>query len=116
VVTAVLAIFSIMLSDFFDTMGTIIGVGGKAGFLDRAGRLPNARRVLLVDSIGAAFGGLANSSSNTTYIESAAGVAEGGRTGLVAVTAGVLFPLAMFLAERWGGVGAMSGPPTRRIG
>ena len=97
-VTAVLAIFSIMLSDFFDTMGTIIGVGGKAGFLDRAGRLPGVRRVLLVDSLGAAFGGLANSSSNTTYIESAAGVAEGGRTGLVAVTAGALFLLAMFFA------------------
>jgi AGZA family xanthine/uracil permease-like MFS transporter len=98
VLTAVLAIFSIMLSDFFDTMGTVIGVGGKGGFLDRAGQLPGARRVLLVDSLGAAFGGFANASSNTTYIESAAGVAEGGRTGLVAVTVGVLFLLAMFFA------------------
>ncbi len=98
VVTAVLATFSIMLSDFFDTMGTIIGVGGKAGFLDRAGRLPGAKRVLLVDSLGAAVGGLANSSSNTTYIESAAGVAEGARTGLASVVVGVLFLLAMFLS------------------
>jgi adenine/guanine/hypoxanthine permease len=98
VVTAVLVTFSIMLSDFFDTMGTIIGVGGQAGFLDREGRLPGARRVLLVDSLGAVFGGLANSSSNTTYIESAAGVAEGARTGLASVVAGVLFLLAMFFA------------------
>jgi AGZA family xanthine/uracil permease-like MFS transporter len=98
VVTAVLTTFSIMLSDFFDTMGTIIGVGGQAGFLDREGRLPGARRVLLVDSLGAVFGGLANSSSNTTYIESAAGVAEGARTGLASVVTGVLFLLAMFFA------------------
>jgi AGZA family xanthine/uracil permease-like MFS transporter len=98
VVTAVLVIFSVMLSDFFDTMGTVIGVGGKAGFLDRNARLPGASRVLLVDSLGAVFGGVANSSSNTTYIESAAGVAEGGRTGLTAVTTGVLFLAAMWFA------------------
>ncbi|MBI2161016.1 MAG: NCS2 family permease [Candidatus Rokubacteria bacterium] len=98
VLTAVLATFSIMLSDFFDTMGTIIGVGGKAGFLDRQGRLPGANRVLLVDSLGALFGGVANASSNTTYIESAAGVAEGGRTGLVAVVVGVLFLVAMWFS------------------
>ncbi|MBI4279135.1 MAG: NCS2 family permease, partial [Armatimonadetes bacterium] len=97
VITALLVTFSIMLSDFFDTMGTIIGIGGQAGFLDKDGRLPGVNRVLLVDSLGALFGGLANSSSNTTYIESAAGVAEGGRTGLVSVVVGVLFLLAMFL-------------------
>lgn len=96
--TAVLATFSIMLSDFFDTMGTIIGVGGKGGFLDARGRLPRADRVLLVDSLGAMLGGYANSSSNTTYIESAAGVAEGGRTGLTSVVVGVLFLLAMWFA------------------
>jgi AGZA family xanthine/uracil permease-like MFS transporter len=98
VVTAVLVTFSIMLSDFFDTIGTIIGVGGKGGFLDAHGRLPRADRVLLVDSLGAVAGGVANSSSNTTYIESAAGVAEGGRTGLVAVVAGVLFLVAMWFS------------------
>ncbi len=98
VVTAVLATFSIMLSDFFDTMGTIIGVGGQGGFLDRQGRLPRANRVLLVDSLGALFGGVANASSNTTYIESAAGVAEGGRTGLVSVVVGVLFLVAMWFS------------------
>jgi adenine/guanine/hypoxanthine permease len=98
VVTAVLVTFSIMLSDFFDTMGTIIGVGGKGGFLDSHGRLPRSDRVLLIDSLGAAVGGLANASSNTTYIESAAGVAEGGRTGLGPVVAGLLFLVAMWLS------------------
>jgi AGZA family xanthine/uracil permease-like MFS transporter len=98
VVTAGLAIFSIMLSDFFDTMGTIIGVGGQGGFLDGHGRLPRANRVLLVDSVGAMFGGLANASSNTTYIESAAGVAEGARTGIASVVVGGLFLLAMFFS------------------
>ncbi|HEX3178765.1 MAG TPA: NCS2 family permease [Methylomirabilota bacterium] len=96
--TAILVTFSIMLSDFFDTMGTIIGVGGKGGFLDAQGRLPRAERVLLVDSLAAVVGGVANSSSNTTYIESAAGVAEGGRTGLGAVVAGVLFLVAMWFS------------------
>jgi len=97
-VTTVLVTFSIMLSDFFDTIGTIIGVGGKGGFLDRAGRLPRANRVLLVDSLGAVLGGVANSSSNTTYIESAAGVTEGGRTGLPAVVSGALFLVAMWFS------------------
>src|SRR3989449_2284010 len=98
IVTAVLVTFSIMLSDFFDTMGTIIGVGGRGGFLDAQGRLPRANRVLLVDSLGATFGGLANSISNTTYIESAAGVADGARTGLASVVTGVLFLAAMFFS------------------
>jgi AGZA family xanthine/uracil permease-like MFS transporter len=109
--TAVLSIFSIMLSDFFDTMGTVIGVGEKAGFLDRDGRLPRVNRVLLVDSLGAMFGGLANASSNTTYIESAAGVAEGGRRGLTAVVVGVLFLLAMWLAPLAGVIPAQATAP-----
>jgi AGZA family xanthine/uracil permease-like MFS transporter len=111
VLAAVLAIFSIMLSDFFDTMGTIIGVGGKGGFVDARGRLPGVDRVLLVDSLGAVAGGLANSSSNTTYIESAAGVAEGGRTGLVAVVVGLLFLLAMFFAPIAGVIPAQATAP-----
>src|SRR5213078_3896633 len=75
VLAAVLSVFSLMLSDFFDTMGTVIGVGGKGGFIGPDGRLPRVDRVLLVDSLAAAAGGFANASSNTTYIESAAGVA-----------------------------------------
>jgi adenine/guanine/hypoxanthine permease len=96
--TALALIISVMLSDFFDTMGTVIGVGGEAKLLTADGKLPGIQRVLLVDSLGAALGGAVSSSSNTTYIESAAGVSEGGRTGLTAVVVGVLFLLAMFLA------------------
>jgi len=108
---AILAIFSLMLSDFFDTMGTIIGVAGKAGFIDARGQLPGVNRVLLVDSLAAVAGGVANSSSNTTYIESAAGVVEGGRTGLVAVVVGVLFLLAMFFAPIAGVIPAQATAP-----
>src|SRR2546425_314548 len=91
-------VFTIMLSDFFDTMGTVVGIGGQAGWLDAKGRLPGISRVLLVDSVGAAFGGLMSASSNTTYIESAAGVSSGARTGLASVVTGVLFLLAMFIS------------------
>jgi adenine/guanine/hypoxanthine permease len=96
--TAVALIISVMLSDFFDTMGTVVGIGGEAGLLDRRGRLPGINRVLLVDSLAAAAGGAASASSNTTFIESAAGVSEGGRTGLTAVVVGVLFLLSLFLS------------------
>jgi AGZA family xanthine/uracil permease-like MFS transporter len=109
--TAVLVIFSIMLSDFFDTMGTIIGVGGRGGFLDDRGRLPRSDRVLLVDSLGAVAGGLANSSSNTTYIESAAGVADGARTGLASVVTGALFLAAMFFSPLAGVIPAQATAP-----
>jgi AGZA family xanthine/uracil permease-like MFS transporter len=98
VATALAAIIAVMLSDFFDTMGTVIGIGGEARLLDRQGRLPGINRVLLVDSLAAAAGGAASASSNTTYIESAAGVSEGGRTGLTAVVVGVLFLLSLFFS------------------
>jgi AGZA family xanthine/uracil permease-like MFS transporter len=96
--TALAVVLSVMLSDFFDTMGTVIGIGGEAGLLDRDGRLPGINRVLLVDSLAAVAGGVTSSSSNTTYIESAAGVSEGGRTGLTSVVVGVLFLLCLFLS------------------
>jgi adenine/guanine/hypoxanthine permease len=98
VLSACLTIFSVMLADFFDTMGTVIGIGGKAGWLDKEGKLPRVSRVLFVDSIGAAFGGLASASSATTYVESAAGVAHGGKTGLASVVTGILFLLALFFS------------------
>ncbi len=96
--TAILVIFSIMLVDFFDTMGTVTGVAAEAGLAKEDGSVPGAGRVLLVDSVAAAVGGLGGVSSNTTYIESAAGVAEGARTGFASVVTGVLFLLAIFLA------------------
>ena len=97
VVTALLFVFTLMLADFFDTMGTVVGVGAEAGLLDEDGQLPNADRVLLVDSVAAIAGGAASTSSATTYIESAAGVGDGARTGLASVVTGVLFLGALFL-------------------
>jgi AGZA family xanthine/uracil permease-like MFS transporter len=104
-------IFAFMLTDFFDTMGTVIGIGGQAGFLDAAGRLPRLKHVLLVDSVAAIWGGFCGASSVTTYIESAAGVSEGGRTGLVAVVVAGLFLLAMFFSPIIGAVPAVATAP-----
>ncbi|WP_329086893.1 NCS2 family permease [Streptosporangium sp. NBC_01469] len=98
VILALLLIFTLLITDFFDTMGTIVGVGGQAGLIKEDGTLPRTREILLVDSIGAAAGGAASVSSNTTYIESAAGVGEGARTGLASVVTGVLFLLAIFVS------------------
>lgn len=95
-IVAVVSIFSIMLSDFFDTMGTVIGVGEEGGWLTPDGKLPRLNRVLLVDSLAAAAGGAAGASSATTYIESAAGVSAGARTGLASVVTGLCFLLALF--------------------
>ena len=106
-----LVIFSLMLSDFFDTMGTVIGVGEQANLVDGNGRLPGIGRVLMVDSVGAILGGAFGVSSNTTYIESAAGVAEGGRTGLTSVVVGVLFLLAILIAPIAGIVPAQATAP-----
>jgi AGZA family xanthine/uracil permease-like MFS transporter len=96
--TAVLTIFAIMLSDFFDTMGTVTGIAAEAGLAKADGSVPGIGRILMVDSVAAIAGGLGGVSSNTTYIESAAGVAEGGRTGFASVVTGVLFLLAIFLS------------------
>jgi AGZA family xanthine/uracil permease-like MFS transporter len=98
IVTAVLFVFTLMLADFFDTMGTMTAIGAEAGLLDEEGAPPNTRRILVVDSIAAAAGGAASVSSNTSYIESATGVAEGARTGLASVVTGVLFLLATIFA------------------
>ncbi len=111
VAAAILWIFSLMLSDFFDTMGTLVGVGGQAGYLDEKGDLPQVNRPLLVDSVAAIAGGAVSASSATTYIESGAGVAQGGRTGWVAITVGVLFLLAMFISPIAGIVPASATAP-----
>ncbi|HVL54680.1 MAG TPA: NCS2 family permease [Vitreimonas sp.] len=97
VLVAVLTIFSFMLTDFFDTMGTATAISDQARLTDRDGRIPNTGRLLAVDSVAAIAGGAAGISSNTSYIESAAGVAEGGRTGFTAVVVGVLFLAAILL-------------------
>jgi AGZA family xanthine/uracil permease-like MFS transporter len=94
---AILTIFSFMLTDFFDTMGTATAISEQAGLVDEEGQPENVGRILLVDSVAAAVGGAAGISSNTSYIESAAGVAEGGRTGVTAIVTGVLFLLAILV-------------------
>ncbi|HET6924818.1 MAG TPA: NCS2 family permease, partial [Candidatus Saccharimonadales bacterium] len=85
------------LSDFFDAMGTIVGVSNEAGLLDKKGRLPVINRALFVDGFAAIAGGLGSSSSNTAFIESASGVGEGARTGVASIVTGGLFVVALFL-------------------
>jgi AGZA family xanthine/uracil permease-like MFS transporter len=110
-IAAILTIFAIMLSDFFDTMGTVTGIAAEAGLAQPDGSVPGIGRVLIVDSIAAIAGGAGGVSSNTTYIESAAGVAEGGRTGFASVVTGVLFLLAIFLSPIAGIVPAQATAP-----
>jgi AGZA family xanthine/uracil permease-like MFS transporter len=98
VIAVVLLVFTLMLADFFDTMGTMVAVGGEAGLLDEQGNPPKTRQILIVDSVAAAAGGVGSVSSNTSYIESAAGVGDGARTGLASVVSGIAFLLAMFLS------------------
>jgi len=105
-------LFAFLITDFFDTMGTVVAVGEQAGFMDRTGRMPRLKNVLFVDSLGALCGGLFGCSSVTTYVESAAGVSEGGRTGLTAVAAGVLFLLAVFFTPLVAVVPAYATAPT----
>lgn len=97
-ITAVLFIFTLILSDFFDAMGTIVGISTQAGLLDRQGRVPNLGRVLFIDGAAAVAGGAASASSNTAFVESAAGVGEGARTGFANVVTAALFALSLFLA------------------
>ena len=103
--------FSLFLADFFDTMGTLVGVGRQAGYLNERGELPEIRKPLLVDSLSAVAGGGASASSATTYIESAAGVGVGGRTGWVSVVTGLLFLPFMFLAPLIGMVPPQATAP-----
>ena len=97
-VAALLLVFTLLLADFFDTMGTMTAIGQEAGLNDKDGTPPNAEKILLVDSLAAAAGGAASISSNTSYIESASGVGEGARTGFASVVTGILFLLTTFLS------------------
>ncbi|HNX97155.1 MAG TPA: NCS2 family permease, partial [Candidatus Aminicenantes bacterium] len=90
-------LFAFLMTDFFDTMGSVVAIAGEGKFLDKEGRIPHLNRILLVDSLGALFGGVCGCSSVTTYIESASGVGEGGRTGLTSVFTALWFFLAVFL-------------------
>lgn len=90
--------FTFLFVDMFDTIGTLVGVASKADMLDESGKLPRARQALLADAIGTTFGAIVGTSTVTTYVESAAGVAEGGRTGLTALTVAVLMLLSLLFA------------------
>ncbi|NLA71887.1 MAG: NCS2 family permease [Clostridiaceae bacterium] len=94
----IIILFSFLFVDIFDTLGTLIGVASKADMLDENGKLPKIKGALLADAVGTVVGAVAGTSTVTTYVESAAGVAEGGRTGLTALTTGVLFLFAIILA------------------
>ncbi len=98
IVAVILLIFTLLLSDFFDTVGTVTAIGHEGGLIDKDGNIPNNDRILLVDSLAAVGGGVGSISSNTSYIESAAGVGEGARTGLASIVTGALFLLTTFLS------------------
>lgn len=97
VLAASVLVFTLVLSNFFDAMGTMTGLGKEAGLADEKGNLPGIGRALVVEGSGAIAGGVASSSSNTVFVESASGIAEGARTGLANIVTGVLFLVAMFL-------------------
>lgn len=111
VIVALLTVFSLMLSDFFDTAGTVVSVAAEGGWLKKDGTIDRADRVFWVDSFGAFFGGIFGTSSNTTYIESGSGVAEGAKTGLASLVTAVLFALAIFLAPLAGVVPPQATAP-----
>ncbi|MBU3840603.1 MAG: NCS2 family permease [Candidatus Ruminococcus intestinipullorum] len=91
-------VFAFLFVDLFDTLGTLIGVSSKAGMLDENGSLPRVKGALLADAVATTVGAVLGTSTTTTFVESASGVAEGGRTGLTAVTTAILFGLALFLS------------------
>lgn len=98
IISMIVVVFTFLFVDMFDTIGTLIGVTTKANMLTEDGKIPRAKQALFADAIGTAFGAMLGTSTVTTYVESASGVAEGGRTGLTALTTGVLFLVAILLA------------------
>src|SRR5581483_6084256 len=108
IIASLVWVFSLFLSDFFDFSGTAIGVGKAAGYVDKDGNIPEFKKALIVDGLAAVAGGAASASSATTYIESGSGVAAGGRTGWVAVVAGILFFPFMFISPLIGMVPAQA--------
>ncbi|MDR3020237.1 MAG: NCS2 family permease [Treponema sp.] len=107
----IIIIFAFLFVDVFDTIGTVIGVSEKAGFMDKDGKLPRVKQVLLADAVGTFVGAGLGTSTVTTYVESAAGVAEGGRTGLTAFTVAVLFGIALFFAPIFAAIPAFATAP-----
>ena len=111
IITAIVFIFTLILSDFFDAMGTIVGISNEAGLLDEKGRVPNIGRVLFIDGAAAVAGGVGSVSSNTAFIESAAGVGEGARTGLANVFTAGFFVIALFFTPLYSMVPQAAATP-----
>jgi AGZA family xanthine/uracil permease-like MFS transporter len=107
----IVIMFAFLFVDVFDTIGTVIGVSEKAGFADKDGKLPRIKEVLLSDAVGTVVGAGLGTSTTTTYIESAAGVAVGGRTGLTALTTAVLFGIALFFSPIFSAIPAFATAP-----
>ena len=93
-----LVVFTFLFVDMFDTVGTLIGVSSKANMLDKKGQVPRVKQALMADAVGTTVGAMLGTSTVTTYVESAAGVSEGGRTGLTSLTVAGLMLLALFLS------------------
>ena len=93
-----IVLFTLLFMDMFDTIGTLVGVATKAKMLDENGKVPNIKKALFADAVGTTFGACVGTSTVSTFVESASGVAEGGRTGLTAVTTGIMFALALFFS------------------
>ena len=107
----IIVVFSFLFVDIFDTIGTLIGVSSKAKMLDENGQLPKVKEALLADAIGTTVGAALGTSTVTTYVESASGVAEGGRTGLTSLTTGIMFALALILSPLFGMIPAAATAP-----
>lgn len=105
------SLFAFIIVDFFDTLGTVTAIGYQANLVDSKGKIEKIKAVLGIDAIGAMLGGLFGASSNTSYIESAAGIMEGGRTGITAIVAGVLFLISVFIAPFASIVGSQATAP-----
>ena len=104
-------VFAFLFVDIFDTIGTVIGVSEKAGMLDKNGKLPKLKEVLLADAVGTTAGAVLGTSTVTTYVESAAGVADGGRTGLTSVVSAALFLLALVFSPIFGAIPSFATAP-----
>jgi AGZA family xanthine/uracil permease-like MFS transporter len=111
VVTALVVLFTLVLSGFFDAMGTILGICDEAGLIGEDGKVPRLGRILAVDGVSAAIGGITSSSANTVFVESAAGVGEGARTGLANIVTGLLFTGSLFLTPLASVVPAQAAAP-----
>ncbi|GAB2860770.1 NCS2 family permease [Actinocorallia aurea] len=110
-ITALVVLFTLVLSGFFDAMGTIVGLSEEAGTVTEEGKVPGLGRILTIDGVTAALGGVTSSSANTVFAESAAGIGEGARTGLANIVTGLLFTLALFFTPLASLVPAQAAAP-----